>query len=118
MTLPEQPSNVRDVGVSILRTVVPSAWGVVLTWLATQVPALEPALNAPGVAGLGAAITGALILLWYSLFRSIESKLPAWLTVLVLGSNQAPTYDPANLKPHGLRLPVEERNVGPDGTLG
>jgi hypothetical protein len=37
--------------------------------------------------------------------RSVERYLPAWLTVLVLGSNRPPIYDPADLKPQGLRIP-------------
>jgi hypothetical protein len=92
MSIPEQPSNIRDVGVSIIRTVVPGAWGAALAWLATQVPAFEPVLNAPGMAGIGAALALALIGAWHALFRSIENKLPAWLTVLVLGSNKQPSY--------------------------
>lgn len=94
MTLPTDPNaNLRDVGTSIIRTVVPSLWAVGLAWLASQVPALEPVLNAPGMAGLGAALAAAILGVWYALFRSIEAKLPPWLTVLVLGSNRPPTYD-------------------------
>lgn len=92
MTEPSTP-NVRDIGVSIIRTVVPSAWGAALTWLASQIPALEPVLNESGMAGLGAVLAATLIGLWYTLFRSVESKLPAWLTVLVLGSNRPPVYN-------------------------
>jgi hypothetical protein len=88
----EPTPNVRDIGVSIIRTVVPSLWGAALAWLVTQIPALEPVLNESGMTGLGAVIAATLIGLWYALFRSIESKLPAWLTVLVLGSNRPPTY--------------------------
>jgi len=103
----EPVPNVRDIGVSIIRTVVPSLWGAGLTWLATQIPALAPVLNESGMTGLGAVLAATLIGLWYALFRSIESKLPAWLIVLVLGSNRPPIYDPADLKPRGLRLPVD-----------
>lgn len=88
----EPASNVRDIGVSIIRTVVPALWGTGLTWVATQIPALEPVLNQSGMTGLGAVVAATLIGLWYAFFRSIESKLPAWLTVLVLGSNKPPTY--------------------------
>lgn len=87
--------NVRDIGVSIIRTVVPSLWGAGLTWLTTQIPALAPILNEPGMTGLGAVLAATLIGLWYAFFRSIEKKLPAWLTVLVLGSNRPPTYQAA-----------------------
>lgn len=88
----EPTPNIRDIGVSIIRTVVPALWGTGLTWLVTQAPALEPVLNRSGMTGLGAVIAATLIGLWYALFRSIEAKLPAWLTVLVLGSNRPPTY--------------------------
>lgn len=88
----EPASNIRDIGVSIIRTIVPSAWGAALAWLISQVPALEPVLNQSGMTGLGAVLAATLIGLWYALFRSVESKLPAWLTVLVLGSNRPPTY--------------------------
>lgn len=85
--------NVRDLGVSIIRTWVPALWGGALAWLVSQVPALEPVLNEPGMLALGGVIAVTITGLWYALFRSIESKLPAWLTVLVLGSNRPPTYD-------------------------
>lgn len=88
----EPTPNIRDIGVSIIRTVVPALWGTGLAWLVTQVPALEPVLNQSGMTGLGAVIAATLIGLWYALFRSIEAKLPPWLTVLVLGSNRPPTY--------------------------
>ena len=91
MTTPATP-NVRDIGLSIIRTGVPYLWGWAMTWLVTQIPALEPILNESGMTGLGAGIAAALGLLWYALFRNIERRLPAWLTVLVLGSNSPPTY--------------------------
>ena len=96
MSVPTTPEpttpNLRDVGTSIIRTVVPAAWGSLLTWLVTQIPALEPVLNEAGMTGLGSVLAATLIGLWYALFRSIEPKLPAWLTVLVLGSNREPVY--------------------------
>lgn len=114
MTQPPPNSNVRDVGTSIIRTVVPGAWAALLTWIATQLPALSPILNEPGMVGLGAAITGTILVLWYSLFRWLEPKLPAWLTVLVLGSNKTPIYNPANLKPSGfLRMPRDDGTYRP-----
>lgn len=88
----EPTPNVRDIGTSIIRTIVPAAWGSGLAWVATQIPALEPVLNESGMTGLGAVLAATLIGLWHAFFRSIESKIPAWLTVLVLGSNKAPTY--------------------------
>jgi hypothetical protein len=90
---PPPASSVSDIVVSIIRTVVPVAWGSALTWVATQLPFLA------------AVLVATLTTLWYSLMRSVERYLPAWLTVLVLGSNRPPIYDPADLKPQGLRIP-------------
>jgi hypothetical protein len=92
--------------VSIIRTAVPVAWGTALTWVATQLPILEPHLNAAGATGLGAVLVAVLTTLWYSLMRKLEAALPAWLTVLVLGSNRPPTYDgPTPLPPSGQTIP-------------
>jgi hypothetical protein len=102
---PPPASSVSDIVVSIIRTVVPVAWGSALTWVATQLPFLADALNQAGATGLGAVLVATLTTLWYSLMRSVERYLPAWLTVLVLGSNRPPIYDPADLKPQGLRIP-------------
>lgn len=98
-------SSISDIVVSIIRTVVPVAWGSALTWVATQLPFLADALNAAGATGLGAVLVATLTTLWYSLMRSVERYLPAWLTVLVLGSNRPPIYDPTQVKPQGLRIP-------------
>lgn len=103
---PPPASSVSDIVVSIIRTLVPAAWGTALTWVATQLPILEAPLNAAGATGLGAVLVAVLTTAWYSLMRSLESRLPAWLTVLVLGSNRAPTYDAAQVRPSAeLRIP-------------
>ncbi|MFB9953517.1 hypothetical protein [Cellulomonas denverensis] len=39
-----------------------------------------------------AAVTAAVIAVWYVLWRKIEPYLPDWITRLVLGSAAAPTY--------------------------
>lgn len=98
-------SSVSDIVVSIIRTVVPVAWGSALTWVATQVPFLEPHLNAAGATGLGVVLVATLTTLWYSIMRKLEASLPAWLTVLVLGSNRPPVYRPEDIQPEGLRIP-------------
>lgn len=105
MTNPTPATSVSDIVVSIIRTLVPSAWGSVLTWVATQLPFLEAPLNAAGATGLGAVLVVVLTTLWYTLMRNLESHLPAWLTVLVLGANRAPIYDPTQIKPKGLTIP-------------
>lgn len=88
----EPKPNVRDLGVSLIRTWVPALWGMFLAWGATQLPALEPVLNEAGMVGLGGVLAATLTGLWYTLWRSVERRIPAWLTVLLLGSNSTPVY--------------------------
>lgn len=88
--MPDQPpTSVRDFGVSWLRTVVPTAWGAVVAFLLSRVPEIHEVLVSPGVT---MAVTGAVVMLWYSLFRKLEPHIPAWLTALLLGSNRRPVY--------------------------
>lgn len=88
--LPQTPEpSVRQWGLGWIRTAVPTAWGVVLTFLASRLPALHALVDNPHVY---AVIDGAVTLAWYGLFRAIEAKLPAWLTRFVLGANTAPVY--------------------------
>jgi hypothetical protein len=82
-----------DKVVSLLRTVVPVVWGSAIAWLLTVV-----ALPAP-VTGFLTNQTDVVVVVaiaaWYAGFRWLEPKLPPWLTRIVLGSNQTPTYAPA-----------------------
>jgi hypothetical protein len=89
--LPDQPSPVRDWGVSWLRTVVPTAWGAMLTFLLSRFPDVHEALSTPAVT---MAVTAAVVAAWYTLFRWLEPKIPAWLTALLMGSNSTPHYGP------------------------
>lgn len=86
----DEPDSLRTRGLSLIRTYVPTLWGAVLTWAATQLPALEPALNSPAALGVGAFLVALLTSVWYTLMRWLEPKLPAWLTVIVLGANARP----------------------------
>lgn len=103
--LPTPNPSLKDIGVSIIRTAVPAAWGAALTWVATQLPVLSDALNDPAATGFAGVLVATLTVLWYSLMRKLEAYLPAWLTVLVLGSNKMPTYDPTQIRSQGLRMP-------------
>lgn len=95
--------NISDRVVSILRTVVPTAWGAAIAWLLATV-ALPTAL-AEYLAGEATVVvvTTLVIGLWYSLWRWLEPRLPAWLTRIVLGSNQPPEYNTTVILP-----PIEE----------
>ncbi|MBD5787098.1 hypothetical protein IF650_13000 [Cellulosimicrobium terreum] len=84
--------NISDRAVSYLRTAVPALWGSIVTWvLATWVlPAEVVELLTSDVAV--AAVTAAVILVWYALWRWLEPHVPDWVTRLVLGSAKTPTY--------------------------
>lgn len=81
-----------DYVVSVLRTVVPVLWGALIAYLVTLVPAVAGVLDPATVVGWGPAVAGLATAVWYALMRKIEPYLPAWLTVLVLGSNKTPIY--------------------------
>jgi hypothetical protein len=89
MTTPEQPSSLRDWGLSWIRTGVPVLWGLVLTFLASRAPAVYDLVNNPYLAGLAVSLA---TVAWYSLARWLEPKLPPWLTRLVIGANSTPRY--------------------------
>lgn len=85
-------TNISDLMVSWLRTVVPAAWGLFLTWLLGVVvlpDALVEHISSELFIGV---VTTLAIGAWYWIWRKVEPRIPAWLTRVVLGSNQAPTY--------------------------
>lgn len=90
-----------DLVVSLLRTAVPTAWGVLITWLLTVVTWLPSLLDTLGVDPLSAevrsAVTGLVLVGWYALWRKLEPVVPAWLVTIVLGMAKAPTYSTPTL---------------------
>jgi hypothetical protein len=86
--------SVSDYVISIIRTTVPYAWGLIITYLLSLLPGVTPSLlpAVPVILGWGPVIAAAIATAWYALMRKIEPKLPAWLTVIVLGSNTPPVY--------------------------
>ena len=79
-----------DKVVSLLRTVVPVIWGSAIAWLLTVISV--PAPVGSFLTNQTDLVVVASITLWYAAFRWLEPKLPAWLTRIVLGSNQTPSY--------------------------
>lgn len=79
---------------SLLRTVVPYVWGLVVTWLITLLPVLAPLEDQLlGLATIALPILAAVIsAAWYAFWRWLEPRLPDWLTRAVLGSAKAPIY--------------------------
>lgn len=93
MSVPTPPDNpVSNYVVSLLRTWVPLAWGGLLAWATSQIPALEPYLNSQGMVAVGGALATLLAGVWYLLWRTVEKKLPAGLTRFLLGANSRPVY--------------------------
>jgi len=111
---PYQPGqSLNDYVTSVIRTAVPYAWGLLITYLLSLVPGVAPALlpAMPVVLGWGPLIAAAVAGAWYALMRKIEPKLPAWLTVIVLGSNSQPKYlTPGQvIVPTGIQTPSDPR---------
>ncbi len=85
--------TISDRVVARLRTFVPAVWGSALAWIlvhATWLP--EPITDFLQEDVVTVLFTGLVILGWYWLWQRIEPHLPPWLTRLLMGSNQTPTY--------------------------
>lgn len=83
-----------------LRTVVPTGWGALLAFLLSRVPALHELLVNPAVTMF---VTGAVVAAWYTLWRWLELRLPAWLTVLLLGYDRPPVYFTGHVYDNGYQ---------------
>lgn len=82
---------------SILRTLVPAWWGLLIAKLLIAVPALEPMREQMLGWGDLAALTVSAVIIgaWYALWRWLQPRLPNWLVRALLGSAQTPIYEPA-----------------------
>lgn len=82
--------------ISVLRTVVPYIWGLLIGWLITVLPVLQPLEQE--LLSIGTLALPVLIAVisagWYAFWRWLEPKLPVWLTRAVLGSSKTPEYTP------------------------
>ncbi|WP_181034119.1 hypothetical protein [Arthrobacter sp. GMC3] len=81
---------------SILRTLIPAWWGLLIAKLLIAVPALEPLREQLISWGDLAALTLSAVIVgaWYALWRWLQPRLPDWLVVILLGSAKTPTYEP------------------------
>lgn len=82
--------NLSDTFVSIIRTVVPAAWGSLVAWLITLVPAIG-AIEEQSLA-LGQLVTLVVIGAWYSVARILEPRMPKWLQKILFGTDTTPDY--------------------------
>jgi hypothetical protein len=84
--------NVSAYITSVLRTVIPSAWGALIAWL-ISIGILTPELaaQAQDTAVVWVAIA---IGVYYALVRFLESQAwwPGWLSAVLLGSPTVPVY--------------------------
>lgn len=76
-----------------LRTVVPGAWGALLLWVAGNAILPAPLVEYLSNPATVALVVGLSIGAWKAFLGWLEPKMPPWLTRVLLGSNQTPTYD-------------------------
>lgn len=72
-----------------LRTVVPTGWGALVTFLLSRLPAVHEILVNPAVTMF---VTGLVVAAWYSLWKWLEPRLPHWVRAFVLGYDRRPVY--------------------------
>ena len=83
-----------------LRTVVPVGWGALVAFLLSRFPAIHDLMVNPAVVMV---VTGIVVTAWYSLWRWLEPRLPAWATVLVMGYDRPPVYFPGEIYDNGVK---------------
>jgi hypothetical protein len=107
----------KQLGISLLRTAVSSAWVLFIGWLIVVYPPFQsleqqllavPELLLPVIVSVAAAA-------WYALWRWVEPKLPNWLTAALLGSSKAPVYQSAvtGSQVPNVNLPLDRVPNGP-----
>lgn len=102
---------------SILRTLIPAWWGLLIAKLLIAVPALEPLREQLlGWGDLAALTLSALIIgAWYALWRWLQPRLPDWLVKILLGSAKTPTYLMPDTVPGEIVQPAEITGKHDDG---
>lgn len=96
--------------ISILRTFIPYAWGIIIGAVLSAVPVLEPLRDQLLAYGdLAVPVIAAILAgLWYAFWRWLEPKIPAWIVRLVLGSAKMPIYEPLSvIEDHKFVIDVE-----------
>ena len=77
---------------SVARTVIPSAWGALISW-AVYAGILSPDLQA-GAQDFATILVAVTVALYYALVRFLEAQAwwPAWLSAVLLGASTVPVY--------------------------
>ena len=87
---------------SVFRTVIPAAWGALITWAVTA--GLLPTDLAAQAESFGLVLVAVVISLYYALVRLLEAQAwwPAWLSAVLLGAPSVPVYRPVDeVRPAG-----------------
>lgn len=101
--------------VSVLRTVVPAAWGWLLAIFAAQ--GLDPVIVEDLQPAANLILVPLVIGLYYAAVRAAEPRLPAFLRRLLLGSAIPPDYGGAHSTGSVTVDDLVERH-GPERTVG
>jgi uncharacterized BrkB/YihY/UPF0761 family membrane protein len=90
--------------IGAIRTGVPVLWGLALTWLIGQWPAVADALDwltvqfgADVRTIIGLILTAGVVALYYWVVRTVAERFPTarpWIERFGLGSSKTPTYAP------------------------
>ncbi len=77
---------------SVLRTLVPSAWGALISW-AVYAGLLTPELQAQAES-FSTILVAAAVAAYYALVRLLEGQSwwPSWLSAVLLGAPAQPVY--------------------------
>jgi hypothetical protein len=91
---------------SLARTVVPTAWGALISW-AVYAGILAPELQVQAQA-FASVLVAVVISLYYLVVRLLETQAwwPAWLSAVLLGAPSVPVYVPAATVDGGSGAPT------------
>lgn len=94
--------NLSSYVTSVLRTLIPSAWGALISW-AVFAGLLSPDLQAQAQQ-FATVLVAVAIAVYYALVRLLEAQAwwPAWASAVLLGAPAVPSYGPAPASPAGL----------------
>lgn len=96
---------------SVARTVIPSAWGALISW-AVYTGLLPDTLRDQAL-GFASVLVAVVIALYYAVVRLVEAQTwwPAWLSAVLLGAPTVPVY-------RDQSAPEVTGRVGNAGPLG
>jgi len=107
-----------DFVISLLRTGVPAAWGLLIAWATSQFGWLSGLFEATGwdptSKQTGAMVTTVFFFLWYTAWRWVQNKnfswMPPFVIALAMGSTAEPEYYSAR---HTIDV-MEDRAEAPE----